>query len=138
MPLRGESGQTSSAEATAGGVELSIEVTQRPVGKARHISVIVSVTVESTSPVVLKTYGGIPYQLVATDASGTTVFDSLPVDAKASGEPATHVGTITEVGSAGSRSGTYEFTLERPGRYSLGAHTFGPKVDVQPLEVTLP
>ena len=138
VPPPKEEGQTRSSQASANHVALSIEVTQRAEDKTQRFSAIVSVTVDSTNPVTLKTRGGSPYEFLVTSASGATVFDSLPVDAKASGQAATHAGTTSKVSSDGSSSGTYEFSLDDPGRYSLSARTFGPNVSVPPIQVTVP
>jgi hypothetical protein len=98
----------------------------------------VSVTVLSSKPVRIRTQGGATHQLLVTGPDGATVFDSLPADAKATGVATAAVDSMVETAEDGSSSKTYDFSIDEPGRYTLSARTFGPKVNLPPVQFTVP
>jgi hypothetical protein len=148
IPAPGLSGKPSpsgsfsvvaSKEASASGIIVGVEVARRPGGSGSQLRVTTSVTGDSSTPVELKTPGGLAVLVtIRSLETSEAVFDSRVLNAQA---VASNPGLVPDESEAleqdSSRSATYQSAVLRPGRYELTAMTFGPVVSIEALTLTI-
>jgi hypothetical protein len=145
LALVGCSGSQGSAEpdwrplqtevAQGAGIVLTLELSTASAEHGTRVRAVCSI--ESTRAVELHLQDGGEVHVTAVHPdSGVVEVDTLDAMREALADvpkEARPSGSVTLSG-AGSRSGqTYEFTLDKPGRYSISASTFGPVVSTTPI-----